>query len=131
MILSGLPAPMFWPQKCAEVCGKLGYEIPTHIRDQLSKWDIERYEALLKEHSGRISEAKEMAAKPISAEAAPPSMVSMVAQATAKEDAQTMQKPQSTEDSLNKKMSIMPIEPAADLSEEDREFADSFDDMRI
>ena len=123
--------PMFWPQKCAEVCGKLGYEIPTHIRDQLSKWDIERYEALLKEHSGRISEAKEMAAKPISAEAAPPSMVSMVAQATAKEDAQTMQKPQSTEDSLNKKMSIMPIEPAADLSEEDREFADSFDDMRI
>ena len=121
--------PMFWPQKCAEVCGKLGYEIPTHIRDQLSKWDIERYEALLKEHSGRISEAKETAAKPISAEAAPPSMVSMVAQATAKEDAQTMQKPQSTEDSLNKKMSIMPIEPAADLSEEDRAFADSFDDM--
>ena len=43
--------PMFWPQKCAEVCGKLGLEIPSHIRDQLSKWDIERYNALLKEHS--------------------------------------------------------------------------------
>ena len=121
--------PMFWPQKCAEVCGKLGLDIPSHIKDQLSKWDIERYNVLLKEHSGRISEAKEIAAKPITEEVAPPSMVSMVAQATAKEEMQTSQLSKSTVESLNKQMSITPVEPIGELSDEDRAYADSYEDM--
>ena len=112
------------------MCGKLGLEIPSHIRDQLSKWDIERYNALLKEHSGRISEAKEIAAKPITAESAPPSMVSMVAQATAKEEMHS-QASHATVENLNKQMSIAPTTPSADLSEEDRAYVDSFDDMII
>lgn len=66
--------PMFWPQKCAEMCGKMGVEIPPHIREQLSKWDIERYNNLLKEHSDRMVDAQIAISTPMFKEPAPPSI---------------------------------------------------------
>lgn len=117
--------PDFWPQKCAEVCGKLGYEIPSHIRDQLNKWDIERYNALLKEHSGRISEAKEIAAKPISQEEAPPSMVRMVEEAQVVKS-ESVDRP--IADVLDSKMVENAFESDVETSDEDKAFEDEFED---
>ena len=77
--------PDYWPQKCAEVCGKLGLEIPSHIRDQLERWDIERYNNLLREYNERMNKVKDAAATPISAEEAPPSLVKMAENAASVE----------------------------------------------
>lgn len=127
--------PDYWPQKCAEVCGKLGYELPTHIRDQLNKWDIERYESLLKEHGNRMDDAKDVAARPISAEEAPPSMVRMVEQASA-EQMETAKK-QAQEDAsrmatrhLDSQMGASPVPMAEDMHfDDERAFTDGFDDV--
>lgn len=121
--------PMFWPQKCAEMCGKMGLDIPSHIRDQLTKWDVERYNSLLKEYKGRISEAKEIAARPISKELAPPSLVTMAAQATKGNKATSQVQKQPNVDKLDKQMSRTSYQPAPPLSEEDRAYEDTIDDM--
>lgn len=121
--------PMFWPQKCAEMCGKMGLDIPSHIRDQLTKWDVERYNSLLKEYKGRISEAKEIAARPISKEAAPPSLVTMAAQATKGNNATSQVQKQPNVDKLDKQMSRTSYQTEATLSEEDRAYEDTIDDM--
>ncbi len=117
--------PDFWPQKCAEVCGKLGYEIPSHIRDQLNKWDIDRYNALLKEHKGRINEAKEIAAKPISQEEAPPSMVRMVEEAQVVKS-ESVDRP--IADVLDSKMVENAFESDVETTDEDKAFEDEFED---
>lgn len=121
--------PMFWPQKCAEMCGKMGLDIPSHIRDQLTKWDVERYNSLLKEYKGRISEAKEIAARPISKEAAPPSLVTMTAQATKGNNATSQVQNQPNVDKLDKQMSRTSYQTEDTLSEEDRAYEDTIDDM--
>lgn len=121
--------PMFWPQKCAEMCGKMGLDIPSHIRDQLTTWDVERYNSLLKEYKGRISEAKEIAARPISKELAPPSLVTMAAQATKGNKATSQVQKQPNVDKLDKQMSRTSYQPAPPLSEEDRAYEDTIDDM--
>ncbi|MBO6031904.1 MAG: hypothetical protein J6Q22_10725 [Prevotella sp.] len=121
--------PIYWEQKCAEACGKLGLDLPAHIIDKLTKWDLERYNSLLKEHRGRISEAKEIAAKPISTESTPPSMVSIVARNASKDEKAPVREKQSTVETLNKQMSTVSIEDSTDLSDAARAFADSFDDM--
>lgn len=80
--------PNYWPQKCAETCGKLGIEIPPNIRDQLEKWDIDRYNALLAEHNKRMESAKESLGTPlisIKDSMPPPSMAKMVAEEHEKE----------------------------------------------
>ena len=66
--------PDFWPQKCAETCGKLGVEIPPTIREQLNKWDFDRYENLLKEHTERVEDAKEKGTQSITFVEPPPSL---------------------------------------------------------
>lgn len=71
--------PSFWPQKCAEMCGKLGVEIPPQIREQLNQWDIERYERLLAEHGKKMTEVAVKAAEPTAADMAPPPTVSSIA----------------------------------------------------
>lgn len=121
--------PMFWPQKCAEMCGKMGLDIPSRIRDQLTTWDVERYNSLLKEYKGRISEAKEIAARPISKELAPPSLVTMAAQATKGNKATSQVQKQPNVDKLDKQMSRTSYQPAPPLSEEDRAYEDTIDDM--
>lgn len=78
--------PDFWTQKCAEFCGKLGLEIPSHIRDQLEKWDVERYNKLLAEHNARMEQAKEAMVSPMQVEDAPPSIVKMTAEAAVEEE---------------------------------------------
>ena len=121
--------PMFWPQKCAEMCGKMGLDIPSHIRDQLTKWDVERYNSLLKEYKGRISEAKEIAARPISKEAAPPSLVNMAAQATTGNTSSSQGQKHSNVDKLDKQMSRTYYQAEDALSEEDMAYEDTIDDM--
>lgn len=121
--------PMFWPQKCAEMCGKMGLDIPSHIRDQLTKWDVERYNSLLKEYKGRISEAKEIAARPISKEAAPPSLVNMAAQATTGNNSSSQGQKHSNVDKLDKQMSRTYYQAEDALSEEDMAYEDTIDDM--
>ena len=121
--------PMYWPQKCAEMCGKMGLDIPSHIRDQLTKWDVERYNSLLKEYKSRISEAKEIAARPISKEAAPPSLVTMAAQATKGNNASSQVPKQTNVDKLDKQMSRTSYQTEDTLSEEDRAYEDTIDDM--
>lgn len=121
--------PVYWPQKCAEMCGKMGLDIPSHIRDQLTKWDVERYNSLLKEYKGRISEAKETAARPISKESAPPSLVTMAAQATKGNNATSQVQKQPNVDKLDKQMSRTSYQPDDTLSEEDRAYEDTIDDM--
>ena len=73
--------PSFWPQKCAEMCGKLGVPIPENIKDQLSKWDIDRYNSLLKDHTERMDYAVEAATTPITIEEPPPSVAMITAKA--------------------------------------------------
>lgn len=121
--------PMFWPQKCAEMCGKMGLDIPSHIRDQLTKWDVERYNSLLKEYKGRISEAKEIAARPISKEAAPPSLVNMAAQATTGNNSSSQGQKHSNVDKLDKQMSRTYYQSEDALSEEDMAYEATIDDM--
>ena len=122
--------PDYWPQKCAEVCGKLGYELPSHIRDQLSKWDIERYDSLLREHGSRMDDAKDVAAKPISTDEAPPSMVRMVEQASAAQNESSKKNSDmQTVRHLDSQMNVNAQSQTGMLSDEDRAFADSFDDI--
>ena len=71
--------PLYWPQKCAEMCGKLGVEIPSHIRDQLNKWDIERYEKLYAEHGKRMDDVAVKATEPIVQKEIPPPSVTSIA----------------------------------------------------
>lgn len=125
--------PDFWPQKCAEVCGKLGYEIPSHIRDQLSKWDIERYDNLLKEHNGRIEDAKETSATPISTEGATPSMVRMVDEARAldKEKSLSQSSSETKENTLNNQMHSSANFSTTDMSADALAFEDSFEDVNF
>ena len=78
--------PPYWPQKCAEACGKLGLPIPSNIRDQLQSWDIDRYEKLFAEHKERIAQANEAMAAPIASikDALPtPSVSKMAAEESA------------------------------------------------
>lgn len=75
----------YWPRKCAEVCGKLGLPIPSHIQDQLKSYDFERYNTLLAERNSRMSEAMKAVSAPIEAEDAPPSMARMVVEANEKD----------------------------------------------
>lgn len=69
--------PDYWPQKCAEVCGQLGLEIPSHIKEQLSQKDITRYEENVRNHRERMETAKESASKPIDGIDTPPSFAQM------------------------------------------------------
>ena len=71
--------PLYWPQKCAEMCGKLGVGIPDRIKEQLSKWDMERYEKLLAEHGKRMNEVAAKAAEPIAETEEPPPSVTSIA----------------------------------------------------
>lgn len=50
--------PVFWAQKCAELCGKMGIDIPPQIQGDLSKWDYERYDNLRREYAERMKDAK-------------------------------------------------------------------------
>lgn len=119
--------PDFWPQKCAEACGKLGLDIPSHIRDQLKTWDIDRYNALLKEHSGRISDAIETAAIPITKDEAPPSVVKMVEKAAS--GIVPSVKNGVSSDELDKRMAASPIASNIELTEDARAFSDNFDEV--
>ena len=119
--------PDFWPQKCAEACGKLGLDIPSHIRDQLKTWDIDRYNALLKEHSGRISDAIETAAIPITKDEAPPSVVKMVEKAAS--GIVPSVKNGVSSDELDKRMAASPIVSNIELTEDARAFSDNFDEV--
>lgn len=74
--------PDFWVKKCAEFCGKLGLEIPSHIRDQLEKWDIEKYNSLIAKRKEMMEDARMSVATSITSEEAPPSIVNMTAEAT-------------------------------------------------
>ena len=123
--------PMFWPQKCAEVCGKLGYEIPSHIRDQLSKWDIERYENLLREHSDRMQDAKDSAAMPIEKEGSTPSMVRMVDEAKATETAKAETVSETKENVLNSQMHSPNTVSEERLSEDALALEDMFEDTNF
>ena len=79
--------PDYWPEKCAEMCGALGLELPENIKSQVKKWTVERYETLLQEHCQRMNKAKDAQALPISTEEeAPPSIVRMAAQTNAEAD---------------------------------------------
>lgn len=78
--------PDFWTKKCAEFCGKLGLEIPSHIRDQLEKWDVDRYNKLISEHNERMRLAKEAVVSPIQLDEAPPSIVKMTVEATEEDE---------------------------------------------
>lgn len=129
--------PNFWPQKCAEVCGKLGYEIPKHIRSQLSEWDIARYKDLLKEHKGRIVNAKEIAATPILQDEKPPSVARIVEQVR---DTSTGTSPKETEptnkieevvtsEELDKQMEKTSNNKDELLIDESVPFEDNFDDV--
>ena len=126
--------PDFWPQKCSEACGKLGLPIPSHIRDQLSNWDIDRYNTLRKEHSGRIQSSREIAALPISKEEPAPSMVRMVEDATQKSETDTSDTATRNDesrqafDNLNKLMSVATIKSDVKLSEADLAFQEDFTD---
>lgn len=126
--------PDFWPQKCSEACGKLGLPIPSHIRDQLSNWDIDRYNTLRKEHSGRIQSSREIAALPISKEEPAPSMVRMVEDATQKSETETSDTATRNDesrqafDNLNKLMSVATIKSDVKLSEADLAFQEDFTD---
>ena len=119
--------PDFWPQKCAEACGKLGLDIPSHIRDQLKTWDIDRYNALLREHSGRISDAIETAAIPITKDEAPPSVVKMVEKAASGIVPSVTNGVSS--DELDKRMAASPISSNIELTEDARAFSDNFDEV--
>lgn len=119
--------PDFWPQKCAEACGKLGLDIPSHIRDQLKTWDIDRYNALLKEHSGRISDAIETAGIPITKDEAPPSVVKMVEKAAS--GIVPSVKNGVSSDELDKRMAASPIASNIELTEDARAFSDNFDEV--
>lgn len=75
--------PLYWPQKCSEMCGKLGIEIPPHIKEQLNKWDIERYETLLAEHGNRMNEVAVKATEPtVKEDELPPSVTSIATEFT-------------------------------------------------
>ena len=81
--------PDFWPQKCAEACGKLGLPIPPHIKDQLKDWDIKKYNDLIAEYQLRIKGAKESLVNPINISPSPaPSISKMVVDIAADEVAQ-------------------------------------------
>ena len=71
--------PKFWPQKCAEMCGKLGVEIPPQIKEQLNEWDLNRYNSLISERGKKMEEIKVSAATPIVAKDVPPPSVSYIA----------------------------------------------------
>lgn len=81
--------PDYWPQKCAEVCAKRGLDIPSHIRDQLKQWDIERYNNLRQEYEARMKSVKDAIAVPLTLEESPPSIVNMAVQAASLEAEQS------------------------------------------
>lgn len=71
--------PENWPSRCAEMCGKLGLEIPSNIKDQMEKWDFSRYEALLKEHNERVEGAIAANAAPLHEDTTPPPSMASIA----------------------------------------------------
>lgn len=127
--------PDYWPQKCAEACGKLGLELPANIKGLLNKWDIERYEARLKEHGARMDNAIELATKPISQEAAPPS----IAKFTSATDngggggnggsSLSVKDAEQTAAELDKRMAASMTQYENELTDGDMAIVDSFDDM--
>lgn len=124
--------PDYWPIKCAEVCGKLGMAIPSHIRDQLEPWAIDKYNRLLKIHNERLANAKDALSVPMSTEDAPPSIVDMVAAANTIEGKSNATKHTMVENSsvLNAKLDVsqentkvvIDDEPTFEIGFEDDDF---------
>lgn len=64
--------PDYWPQKCAETCGKLGVALPPAIVGELKSWDLDRYHKLLAEHTQRMQAARVASATPLTSRASEP-----------------------------------------------------------
>ena len=73
--------PSFWEQKCAEMCGKRGVPIPDEIKEKLSKWDLDRYNQLLKENAERVNDAINVSTITFEEERVTPSVVDITEKA--------------------------------------------------
>ena len=125
--------PPFWAQKCSETCGKLGIPIPDRVKEQLSTWDIERYNSLLREHTDRIDFATEVATTPIKLEEPPPSVEMIAAKAEEIKSSvnvpiQHIEAGSVSDNNIDKKMDDLSVSKSDSDDVHEPSFEDEFED---